>query len=187
MTKWTVEHAENRVPIVRVDFPKTSDEFWLLMRSDAHWDNPDSDQKLMKRHLELALERNAGIIDGGDFFCAMQGKYDKRSDKSKVRPEHQSGDYLDRLVKTAVEFHKPYAKNWVGQWLGNHDTGITKNHETCLITRMAESLREKTGAIFPVVGYSGWENLAREIARKISEEEYERQRHLNMACRNAGM
>jgi hypothetical protein len=34
-----------------------------------------------KRHLELARKRNAVIIDGGDLFCAMQGKYDPRSDK----------------------------------------------------------------------------------------------------------
>jgi len=89
-------------------------------------------------------------------FCAMQGKYDKRSDKSKVRPEHQSGVYLDKLVKTAIDFHEPYAKNWIGQWIGNHETGISKNHETCLLNRMAEGLRERTKAAFPIIGYSGW-------------------------------
>jgi hypothetical protein len=150
---WTVESKPGHATIVTVDI---KDSFWVLLRSDAHWDNPDSDRRLMRNHLELAKKRNAAVIDFGDFFCAMQGKYDKRSNKSKVRPEHQTGQYLDRLVETAVEWHEPYAKQWVGQFLGNHETSILDKHETCLITRLADGLRQKTGATFPVIGYSGF-------------------------------
>lgn len=129
---------------------------WFLLRSDSHFDNPHSDRDLEKKHLDEALERGAGILDCGDLFCAMQGKYDKRSDKSCLRPEHQTGDYLDALVRTAADFYQPYAKNWVSFGLGNHEQGIRKNHETCLSTRLTQTLRDRTGAPCPVTGYTGW-------------------------------
>jgi len=30
-------------------------EQWYLLRSDAHWDNPDSNQDLQKQHLDEAI------------------------------------------------------------------------------------------------------------------------------------
>ena len=36
-------------------------------------------------------------------------KYDPRSNKSDLKPEHKKGDYLDALVKTAADFYGPYA------------------------------------------------------------------------------
>jgi hypothetical protein len=150
---WTVEHKPGFAAVVSVDLKK---EFWVLLRSDAHWDNPDSNRNLMKKHLEQAKQRNAAVLDFGDLFCAMQGKYDRRSNKDKVRPEHQSGQYLDKLVDTAVEWHAPYAHLWAAQYSGNHETSILAHHETCLLTRLAEGLRQKTGAVFPLVGYTGF-------------------------------
>ena len=150
---WSVSHRPGYAVIVDVDLKK---DFWVLLRSDAHWDNPDSNRHLMKKHLEQAKKRNAAVIDFGDLFCAMQGKYDRRSNKDKVRPEHQSGQYLDRLVDTAVEWHAPYAHLWVAQYSGNHETSILAHHETCLLTRLADGLRKKNGAVFPTVGYSGF-------------------------------
>ena len=150
---WTVEQRPGFATRVKVDLQK---EFWVLLRSDAHWDNPDSNRKLMKEHLEEAKKRKAAVIDFGDLFCAMQGKYDRRSDKAKVRPEHQTGQYLDKLVETAIDWHEPYAHLWIGQYFGNHETSILAHHETCLITRLAEGLRERTQAPFPVIGYSGF-------------------------------
>lgn len=135
---------------------KKKKEHWFLLRSDAHHDNPHCDQALEKKHLDEALEREAGIIDAGDLFCAMQGKYDKRSSKSDVRPEHQNGEYLDSLVNTAAEFYEPYAKNIVALGYGNHETSILGRHETNLTERLAQALRTKTGALVPVTGYTGW-------------------------------
>ena len=71
-------------------------ELWILLTSDWHWDNPKCDRKTLKRHLDQAKERNAKIIITGDLFCAMQGKYDKRSNKSSLRPEHQTDNYLQQ-------------------------------------------------------------------------------------------
>jgi len=153
MSTWTVEQKPGFATTVTVDLKGS---FWVLLRSDAHWDNPDSDRNLMRKHLEMAKKRNAAVVDFGDLFCAMQGKYDRRSNKDKVLPEHQKGQYLDRLVDTAVEWHTPYAHLWVGQYFGNHETSILAHHETCLITRFVDGLRQKTGAVVPVIGYSGF-------------------------------
>jgi hypothetical protein len=101
-------------------------EQWFLLSSDRHHDNPECDQKLEKKHLDEAKERKAGVIDAGDLHCAMQGKFDKRGDKSALRPEHQHGDYLDKLVSTAADFYEPYAKHLIVLGQGNHETAILK-------------------------------------------------------------
>lgn len=150
---------------VRLDCRKKK-EHWFLLRGDVHRDNPHCDQELEKKHLDQALERDAGIIDVGDLFCAMQGKYDKRSNKSDVRPEHQNGEYLDSLVRTAADFYAPYAKNIVALGYGNHETAILSRHETNLTERLAERLREKTGALVPVTGYTGWVRFILESGNK---------------------
>ena len=130
-------------------------DFWILLRSDAHHDNPKCNQKLEKRHLQQAKERNAFILDNGDLFCAMQGKYDKRASKDAIRPEHQNGEYLDALVEEATDFYRPYLANFglIGQ--GNHETKILKNHETNLSKRLVENL-QKLGSPVQLSGYSGW-------------------------------
>jgi hypothetical protein len=91
------------------------------LRSDAHHDNPHNNRELEKKHLDEALEKDAGIIDGGDLFCAMQGAWDPRKSKSCLRPEHQRSDYLDAIVTTAADFYQPYAKNIVCLGQGNHE------------------------------------------------------------------
>jgi hypothetical protein len=140
---------------VKLDCRKRK-EHWFLLRSDAHHDNPHASWDLEKKHLDEALERDAGILDCGDLFCAMQGAFDKRSNKSTLRPEHQNGEYFDALVKTAADFYQPYAKNWISFGLGNHETSILKRHETNLTERLAQTLRDRTGAPCFVTGYTGW-------------------------------
>ncbi len=96
-------------------------EVKLAILSDLHWDNPDCDQKLLKKDLDYCLENDIHIMLNGDTFCLMQGKYDPRSSKSKVRPEHQRDDYLDAVINTAVEFFKPYAELITVVGVGNHE------------------------------------------------------------------
>lgn len=140
---------------VKLDCNKQK-EHWILLRSDAHHDNPHCNWDLEKKHLDEALERNAGIVDGGDLFCAMQGAWDPRKSKSCLRPEHQRSDYLDAIVTTAADFYQPYAKNIVCLGQGNHETSILKRHESNLTERLAQALRDRTGALVPVTGYTGW-------------------------------
>lgn len=138
---------------------KSGQEFWFLLTSDRHWDNPDSDLAMQEKHLKQAVERDALVIDTGDFFCAMQGKYDKRSDKSKLRPEHQRTDYLDALVKTSADWFSPYQDRFAVIGQGNHETAILKNHETDLTQRFVERLNGNNTHKVHVGGYSGYIKL----------------------------
>jgi len=140
----------------RLKSSAAEDSFWVLLSFDRHHDNPKSDNAMELRHLKQAKERNAIIIDGGDLFCAMQGKYDPRGTKKDLKPEHAKGDYLDSLVNTAAKFYAPYAKNFAIMALGNHETNIAKRHETNLTERLAEKLNDKEGSSIKVGGMSGW-------------------------------
>jgi hypothetical protein len=159
--QFTVKATDRGVFLVKMSTNSFVDwEQWILLRSDAHWDNPKCNRKLELKHLRQAVERRAGIIDAGDLFCAMQGKYDNRSDKSSVRPEHQNGRYLDSLVETAAEYYAPFAHNFIVLGKGNHETAIIKRHETDLTVRLAERLNALTGSNILVGGYTGWIRFA---------------------------
>jgi hypothetical protein len=134
-------------------------EHWFLLSSDHHWDNPDCDREMIKRHLEEAKQKNAPVLFVGDFFCAMQGKYDKRSDKSKVRPEHQTTKYLDSLVDTAADWLMPYREQIAVIGQGNHETAILKNHETNLIERLVDRLNIGNKNPVYMGGYGGYIKL----------------------------
>lgn len=127
----------------------------FLLIGDCHWDNPDCDREQLAADLDRAVERDAPILIGGDFFCAMQGQWDRRASKEKLRDEHRSGCYLDSLVDTACEWLQPWKSHIMLLCRGNHETAILKHHETNLTDRLAAALR-KTGS--PVIsgGYAGW-------------------------------
>jgi hypothetical protein len=69
---WSVEKSRDIHTITFNERLTKSGPQYILLTGDRHWDNPHSNWKLQKEHLELAKERNAPIIDIGDFFCAMQ-------------------------------------------------------------------------------------------------------------------
>lgn len=131
-------------------------EFWTLITSDRHWDNPKSDWDLQKKHLEQAKQRGAAIIDAGDFFCLMQGKWDKRSNKSAIRPEHNNDHYLDSVIDTAADFFEPYAHLFTVIATGNHEQAIANRYETNMIERFASVLNDRTGSHVCNGGFSGF-------------------------------
>lgn len=152
-----VSKIERNVFQVKIDYePRKDWSQYMLLSGDRHWDNPKSDLELQLQHLEEAKERNAKVIDVGDLFCVMQGKYDRRSDKSSLRPEHQKTDYLDSVVRTAADFFEPYASQFLVIASGNHEQSIEDRHETSLIERLCARLRDRTGAEIYHGGYSGW-------------------------------
>lgn len=128
----------------------------LLLLSDLHWDNPHCDRELLKKHLEQAKEGCHDIIINGDFFCAMQGKYDGRRSKSEIRPEHNGSNYLDLLISTSIDWFKPYAHNIKLIGYGNHETSIIRHCETDLIERFVSGINKETGSKIEVGGYGGW-------------------------------
>lgn len=127
----------------------------ILLTADRHWDNPKSDHKMQIKHLEWAKDREALIIDVGDLFCAMQGKGDRRASKGDIRPEHDTPNYLGALSKTAAEFFKPYAKNFVALFSGNHESSVVKHKEYDLTERLVHDFNRE-GSQAQKMGYSGY-------------------------------
>jgi hypothetical protein len=144
--------------VLRIEYrpERNTDHIWMLLRSDAHHDNAHTDLEMERRHLEEAKRRDALILDNGDLHCAMQGRWDRRADRSAMRPEYQFGNYLDRLVDEAVKFYGPYAPNWCMMGLGNHETAILKHHETNLTERVVERLKLEGAVNLQSCGYAGW-------------------------------
>jgi hypothetical protein len=154
---WETKQLARNVIQVKVAGQRRADwEQWFLLSGDRHWDNPKSNHELQKDHLEEAVKRNAGVIDIGDLFCAMQGKYDPRSSKSDVRPEHRVDSYLDSLVSTAADFFEPWSDRLIVLGVGNHEESIRKRHETHLTDRLVSILNDRTGSDIVCGGYGGW-------------------------------
>ena len=154
--KWKVIEKSRNVHEFRLASTfKAGAEAWILWMSDEHWDHPKCNLELLKAHHDEAQARGALIVKVGDTFCAMQGRGDPRGDKGSVRQEHWEGDYLDKLVTTAADWYSPWKENIAVLGLGNHETSVYKFHETCLVERLCQSLRDK-GGIARKGGYSGW-------------------------------
>ena len=128
----------------------------LCIMSDLHWDNPYCNRQLLKKHLDHCLEKKIPVAIIGDLFCVMQGKYDPRSSKDDIREEHQRGDYLDAVVRTAVEWFKPYKDILFLITPGNHESSILKRMETDLIDRLVQGLKQEGAKHIHKGGYSGW-------------------------------
>ena len=58
----------------------------LAILSDLHWDNPKCDREKLKAHLDYCKANKIPILINGDLFCLMQGKGDRRGNKSDIRP-----------------------------------------------------------------------------------------------------
>lgn len=155
--RFTATRTAPTVLTVSMPYAGKDWEQWFLLRSDAHHDNLHADHALEKRHLDMALERGAGILDFGDLFCAMQGKWDRRADVEQLRPELVSAKYLDRLLDYNFDFYRRYAANWILLARGNHETSIQRHHESDLTDRLAERMKKEAGADNLHAGsYAGW-------------------------------
>lgn len=158
---WTTKELSENVHQINfdTDYRKDDWEQWILLSGDRHWDNAHSDWKLQRRHLEEAKKRNAPVIDVGDFFCLMQGRYDKRKSAGGLRPEHQGDDYFDSVPNTAVDFFAPYADQFAVIGYGNHERSIYKHHQTDVLQRFVYRLNKETGSNVFAGGYGGYVKL----------------------------
>ena len=153
-----IKHAKN-VHVLRLHGKSVK----IAMLSDIHWDNPKCDWDYLKRHLDYCVKENLPIMINGDFFCLMQGRGDKRSSKSDIRPEHNNSKYLDSIVETAVEWWSPYAHLLTVIGYGNHETAIIKWQETDILQRFVDLLNYKNGTSVQTGGYGGWLNVVQVV------------------------
>jgi len=151
-----VDKLSNACVKVSIDNISSGWEQWIMLSSDRHFDSIKCDRALMKKHLDKAKERNAMIIDYGDFFDAMQGKFDPRRSYDEMRPEYKKDTYLDEIVKDAAEFMKPYAKNFLVIGRGNHDESVIKNNGTDIMDKLVRMMNTDSGAEINLGGYGGW-------------------------------
>lgn len=139
------------------------EETRLAVLSDLHWDNPKCDQDMLKRHLDYCLKERIPVMIVGDLFCLMQGKGDRRGNKSDIRPEHNNAKYLDSIVETAVEWFSPYASILTVIGYGNHETAIIKHQETDLLQRFVDLMNYKNKSNIFTGGYGGWMVIRKEV------------------------
>ncbi len=154
----SVIRTDTSVLVVRIA-ARTGTAVRFLLRSDAHHDSVHADHELEDRHLREAERTGAYILDFGDLFDAMQGRFDPRRgpDRRDLRPEYWEGHYLDRLVDVAAERYARFASRWLVMSPGNHETGVAKRHEIDLTDRLVRAL--KVGGAAPLLQrgtYAGW-------------------------------
>ena len=136
----TVTQKSGNVLICQFSEISSGWQKWILLSSDRHFDSPHSDRALQKQHLEQAKERDALIVDVGDFFDAMQGKTDPRAAYSEMRPEYLGNDYFNRIVDDAAKFLQPYAKNFLMLGRGNHETKVAQKNNIDLTSLLVSKL-----------------------------------------------
>jgi hypothetical protein len=160
MTKnnWIVEPVNKSAYQISFAAVKAGFEQYVLLTSDRHHDNAYADWKLEKRHLDMALERNAPIVDIGDLFCAMQGRNDKRRSRAELRHEFAEADnYFDLLLDEAEEFYAPYAHLFTVLAHGNHETAVRRHSGIDLTYNIARRMRDAGGEWWPRAGgYGGY-------------------------------
>lgn len=152
--------VEQSGAVTSVHFDVTTGwEQWFLLRSDVHHDSVACAVELEKEHLEEAKRRNAYIIDCGDLFDAMQGRFDPRRSMDELAEKYRRDDYYDYVVQDTAEFYTPYAGNFLLLAKGNHETAVRKNANTDLTDRLVYLLRTGHGSQVKAGGYGGWIRL----------------------------
>lgn len=130
----------------------------VYLVSDVHWDSPGCDTKLLKNHLDDALQEDAIILIGGDFFDIMQTKKDKRASYNQLLTKYKTDGYLDAVIEDAAHFLEPYAKNiWLFSY-GNHENYIISTCNTDPVQRTVKIL-QSLGSPVQAGDWVGWVRL----------------------------
>ena len=128
----------------------------FLFRSDAHHDNKMSDRRLELSHLQEAKKKGYGILDFGDLFCLMEGKWDPRKSPTHAREEYLGKPYYDAVMQGAINTYSNYSENWLMMAPGNHETSFKKHNETDPTSNLVERINERTGSKIERMPYCGW-------------------------------
>lgn len=127
----------------------------VYLFSDVHFDSIYSQRDFYLKHLEQAKQEDAIILDGGDLFDAMQGRFDPRRSMDELRPEYRREDYYDYVVQDIAKNLQPYSQNIIALGTGNHELAVRKNANTDLTERLVAELR-RNGAQTVRMGFKGW-------------------------------
>jgi len=150
---WSIGTNNRKVPTLHTNLQHVNQRVHMLFLGDLHFDNMHADRKTLKRLLDAALERDAVIVLLGDALDLMQGRDDRRSSKSALRPEHKDDAYLSSVVEEWVDWYRPYAANTWITLTGNHESAMMKHHEIDP-TRYWVQMLNAGGATIDYPGYS---------------------------------
>jgi hypothetical protein len=128
--------------------------FFLI--SDVHWDSVLCNRDLFLTHLQQAERRQARILSMGDFFDAMQGRFDPRRSMTELRPEYRREDYYDFVITDTAKLLEPQAHLIDMMGRGNHESAVLKNAQTSLLDRLVTLWNYKLNTQMQVGGYGGW-------------------------------
>ncbi len=151
-----VEHVSRNVLNVKFENISAGWEQYILLSSDRHHDSKWTDRDLELEHLEKAKERNAYVIDVGDMFDVMQGKYDPRRSYRDLRPEYTVENYLDEIIVDSAKFYQPYADRFLMIGRGNHEQAVLKNNGIDLISNIVHRLNSENKTKIQAGFYGGW-------------------------------
>ncbi len=144
------------VTTIRMDDPRKGWEQWFLLMSDNHHDSIYCNRELETEHLEEAKRKDARVFIFGDFYDAMQGRFDPRRSMDELRAEYRRDDYYDFVVEDTKRFMKPYAEILRLICDGNHELAVRKNANTDLVERLVYALRTEYKSQVIHGGYGGW-------------------------------
>ena len=151
---YTVKAVSNQLTEVRMRYKAGFKQKFLLV-SDLHIDNPKCDRKLLFKTFDRAKEEGAGILVNGDLFCLMQGRNDRRGNKSSIRKEHQKSTYFDAVFKETAEILSPWASQFVMFGNGNHETAIIRHNEIDPLGNLCFRLNHQYDANVQHMPYQG--------------------------------
>lgn len=151
------------VTLVREEVSGAGWEQTLFFTSDNHFDSIQCNRDLLLSDLEEAKRRRAWIFVFGDWFDAMQGRFDPRRSMDELRPEYRRSDYYDYVVKDSGDFLAPFAPNIVMMGKGNHENSVLKNANTDMMSRLTYVLNHEHGGNILIGGYGGWIKLLLEM------------------------
>lgn len=122
--------------------------FSFFVTSDVHFDSVHCNRTQFFKDLNVAVSMQLPIFIIGDFFDAMNGRFDPRRDMSHLRPEYRREDYYDYIVEDAASQLRPYASNIKMITDGNHELSVLKNANTDLTGRLTKDLSSKKNHVY---------------------------------------
>lgn len=140
--------------LVHDEFVYQNEPREYLLCSDVHFDSPQCDREMFKRHLDLAKEKNAKVLIFGDFFDLMETRNDNRRSNA-ILPQHIGTDYTQKVINEAVDFLLPYKDNLMLFSDGNHETAVKKHLGVDVLTLLTATLN-KEGAMIAKMPYMGY-------------------------------
>lgn len=126
----------------------------VMFMSDVHFDSMFCYRQQFFADLDYAKRIGALVVIVGDFFDAMQGRFDPRRDMSGLRPEYRRPDYYDYIVDDAVAQLTPYRRSILMVTPGNHELSVLKNANTDIMNRFLTGLSTPTHTVYGG-GYGG--------------------------------